>query len=79
MDRMQRIFQQGIIVEKQNKLDELSVKIDRQIKDIYYYLYIVDGIEGIKIQHASQAMGELENAIREYKGIKAELKELSDG
>ncbi len=79
MDRMQKIFVQGVIVEKQKKLDELAIKIDRQIKDIYHYLFMIDGVEDIKIQHASQAMAELETAIREYKGIKAELKELSDG
>lgn len=78
MDRMQKLIKKGQIEEKREQISELQIKVDRLIKDIYYYLHMVDGVEGLKINHASQAMAELEEAVRQYKGVSTELKELSE-
>ncbi|KMY68269.1 hypothetical protein AAU61_00720 [Desulfocarbo indianensis] len=77
MDKTSRLIAKGLIEEKRQRLKQLEIKIDRLIKDINYYLYILDGIEGLRVDHAEQAMEELVAAVREYKALSRELKDLA--
>ena len=76
MDKTSRLIAKGLIEEKRERLKQLEIKIDRLIKDIGYYLYNLDGIEAIKVDHADQAMTELVAAVREYRALAGELKEM---
>ena len=76
MDKTSRLIAKGLIEEKRERLKQLEIKIDRLTKDISYYLYNMDGIEAIKVDHADQAMTELVAAVREYKALAGELKEM---
>jgi len=77
MDKTSRLIARGLIEEKRQRLKQLEIKIDRLIKDINYYLYILDGIEGLRVDHAEQAMEELVAAVREYKALSRELKDMA--
>ena len=76
MDKTSRLIAKGLIEEKRERLKQLEIKIDRLIKDIDYYLYNLDGIMAIKVDHADQAMTELVAAVREYRALAGELKEM---
>lgn len=76
MDKTSRLIAKGLIEEKRERQKSLEIKIDRLIKDLNYYLYNLDGIEAIRVDHAQQAMEELVTAVREYRGLAAELKEM---
>ena len=76
MDKTSRLIAKGLIEEKRERLQALEIKVDRLIKDINYYLYNLDGIEAMRVEHAQQAMEELVAAVREYKSLSHELKEL---
>jgi hypothetical protein len=76
MDKTSRLIARGLIEEKRQRLAQLEIKIDRLIKDINYYLYNLDGIEGLRVDHAEQAMEELVAAAREFRAISKELKDL---
>lgn len=77
MDKTSRLIAKGLIEEKRERLKQLEIKIDRLIKDLNYYLYNLDGIEAMRVEHAEQAMEELVAAVREYRGLAGELKEMS--
>lgn len=77
MDKTSQLIAKGLIQEKRERLSALEIKIDRLIKDLNYYLYNLDGIEAIRVDHAQQAMEELVTAVREYRGLAAELKEMA--
>jgi len=77
MDKTSRLIAKGLIEEKRERLKQLDIKIDRLIKDINYYLYNLDGIEAMRVDHAEQAMEELVTAVREYKALTCELKEMT--
>jgi hypothetical protein len=77
MDKASRLIAKGLIEEKRERAKQLEIKIDRLIKDINYYLYNLDGIEAMRVEHAEQAMEELVTAVREYRGLAGELKEMS--
>ncbi len=76
MDKTSRLIAKGLKEEKRERLTALEIKVDRLIKDLSYYLYNLDGIEAMRVEHAQQAMEELVAAVREYKALTAELKEL---
>lgn len=77
MDKASRLIAKGLIEEKRERAKQLEIKIDRLIKDLNYYLYNLDGIEAMRVEHAEQAMEELVTAVREYRGLAGELKEMS--
>ncbi len=77
MDKTSRLIAKGLIEEKRERLKQLDIKIDRLIKDINYYLYNLDGIEAMRVDHAEQAMEELVAAVREYRALNCELKEMT--
>ncbi|MEW5911495.1 MAG: hypothetical protein AB1814_03005 [Thermodesulfobacteriota bacterium] len=76
MDKTSRLIAKGLREEKRERLGQLEIKIDRLSKDIHYYLYNLDGVEAIRIEHAQQAMEELVAAVREFKALSAELRSL---
>lgn len=76
MDKTSRLIHKGLIEEKKERLKALEIKIDRLIKDINYYIYNLDGIEAMRVDHAQQAMEELVAAHREYRALAAELGEM---
>ncbi|MFZ5584533.1 MAG: hypothetical protein ACOZHQ_01255 [Thermodesulfobacteriota bacterium] len=76
MDKTSRLIAKGLKEEKRERLAALEIKVDRLVKDLNYYLYNLDGIEAIRVDHAQQAMEELVTAVREYKALAAELREL---
>ncbi|ADK86631.1 conserved hypothetical protein [Desulfarculus baarsii DSM 2075] len=76
MDKTSRLIAKGLIEEKRERLARIEIKVERLIKDINYYLYNLDGIESMRVDHAQQAMEELVAAAREYKALSAELREL---
>lgn len=77
MDTTTRLIAKGLIEEKKERRAALEIKIDRLIKDINFYIYNLDGIEEIRVDHAQQAMEELVAAVREYRALNAEIKEAS--
>lgn len=77
MDKTSRLIAKGLREEKRERLNQLEIKIDRFSKDIHYYLYNLDGVEAMRVEHAQQAMEELVAAVREFRSLKAELKELA--
>ena len=77
MDKTSRLIAKGLIEEKRERLKQLEIKIDRLTKDLNYYLYNADGIGEMRVEHAQQAMEELVAAVREYRGLAAELKEMA--
>ena len=75
MDTTTRLIAKGLIEEKKERRAALEIKIDRLIKDINFYIYNLDGIEEIRVDHAQQAMEELVAAVREYRALNTEIKE----
>jgi hypothetical protein len=78
MDRTSRLIAKGLLAHKKERLKALEIKIDRLIKDINYYLYNLDGIEAMRVDHAQQAMEELVAAAREYRALAAEVQEMEE-
>ncbi|MCF8033864.1 MAG: hypothetical protein K9K66_17610 [Desulfarculaceae bacterium] len=76
MDKTSRLIARGLKAEKRERLRQLEIKIDRLGKDISYYLYNLDGVEAMRVDHAEQAMEELVAAVREYRALSRELKEM---
>lgn len=77
MDKTSRLIAKGLIEEKRERQRALEIKIDRLIKDLNYYLYNLDGIEAMRVDHAQQAMEEMVSAVREYKALTRELEGLT--
>lgn len=77
MDKTSRLIARGLAEEKRERLARLEIKIERLTKDISYYLYNLDGIEALRVDHAEQAMEELADAVREFRSLSAELREAS--
>ncbi len=75
MDKTSQLIAKGLLQEKRERISALEIKIDRLIKDLNYYLYNLDGIEAMRVDHAQQAMEELVTAVREYRSLAAELGE----
>ena len=78
MERTSRLIARGLKAEKRERLNQLEIKIDRLGKDINYYLYNFDGVEAMRIDHAEQAMEELVAAVREYKALDREIREMAE-
>lgn len=77
MDKTARLIAKGLVEEKKERLGQLEIKIDRLIKDINYYLYNLDGVQTMRVDHAQQAMEELVAVVREFRALTAEIKELA--
>ncbi len=75
MPREIDLMRKGALTIKKEKLEELTVKIDRLVKDITTSLFMFDGVESINIKMAEQAFKELKEAIEEYQKTKKEIKE----
>ena len=71
-----RLMKLGLLKEKQEKLKELEIRADRLIKDINYYLFTTEGIRGLEIDHARQAMEELVRTVDEFRIVQKEIERL---
>ncbi len=76
-----RLIKKGLLEEKREKLRELDIRADRLIKDINFYLFpiVTDGIEGLQIDHARQAMDDLVKTVDEHASLKREIRRLEEG
>lgn len=74
----ERIFKQGLLAQKREKLVELEIKADRSRKDINIYLFSHEGIKGMEFDKARQAFEELSGAVDAYKIIKEEIRRIED-
>jgi hypothetical protein len=74
----ERLILKGLIAEKEEKLSELNIKADRLVKDLNVYTFplVTEGIEGLQIDHARQAMKELVQTHDEYLRTKADIARL---
>lgn len=75
-----RLIKKGLLEEKREKLNALNIRADRLVKDINFYLFsiVTDGIDGIQIDHAHQAMEDLVKTVDEFKALKREIKRLAE-
>ena len=48
MSHKEKLMQQGLLMEKQRKRDQIETKIDRCVKDLNYYSFPSDGINSIE-------------------------------
>jgi hypothetical protein len=80
-DQTSRLIQKGLLQEKQERLAELKIKIDRLTKDINLYTFRVDfdDIESVKDNHLLQAAHELQDCLRQARALTRELRELGIG
>jgi len=77
----ERLVKKGLLEEKREKLQELDIRADRLVKDINYYLFpvVTEGIEGLQIDHARQAMDDLVKTVDEHASLKREIRRLEEG
>jgi hypothetical protein len=78
MANRERIYRQGLLVEKQEKVKEMEIKAERLRKDLNYYLFSSDGIKGMQFDHARQAFQELTKVIDEFKILQVEIKRIEE-
>ena len=71
-----RLLKLGLLKEKQEKIRELEIRADRLIKDINYYLFTSEGIKGIQIDHARQAMDELVRTVDKWQILQKEIERI---
>lgn len=76
-----RLIKKGLLEEKREKLAELNIRADRFVKDVNYNLFpiLTEDIDGIKIDHARQAMDDLVKTVDEYKAVQREIKRIEEG
>ncbi|GJQ23588.1 hypothetical protein BIY37_04710 [Candidatus Brocadia sapporoensis] len=73
-----RIFKQGLIAHKKDRLAELEIKADRCRKDINIYLFSYEGIKGMEFDKARQAFEDLSCAVDEYKVLREEMRRIEN-
>lgn len=73
-----RIFKQGLLSQKRERIAELEIKADRCRKDINLYLFNYDGIKGMEFEKACQAFDDLVKTVDEYKVVMAEIKRIEE-
>ncbi len=78
MDNRQRIYKQGLLAEKKNKIEELDIRADRYRKDINFYLFSSDGIKGMEFDKARQAWEDLVQAVDQYKVLSEEIRRIEE-
>lgn len=71
-----RIYKQGLIAHKLDRIAELEIKADRCRKDINIYLFSYEGIKGMEFDKARQAFGDLSRAVDEYKVVREEIRRI---
>ncbi len=76
MDQTQKLIKRGLLEEKRDRLEQLRIKGERLIKDINYNLFPIEdeGLTGIKIEHAAQAMEELRQVVHEARDLTTYIK-----
>ena len=78
MDHRQKIFKQGLLVEKEYKLSELETRADRYRKDINIYLFSSEGIKGMEFDKARQAWEDLVRVVDQFKVITEEIRRIEE-
>jgi len=73
-----RIFKQGLLTEKREKINELEIKADRCRKDINIYLFSHEGIKGMEFEKARQAFEDLVSTVDQYKIVMEEIKRIEE-
>ncbi len=73
-----RIFKQGLLAQKQDRLAELEIKADRCRKDINIYLFNYDGIKGMEFDKARQAFEDLTGVVIEYQVVSEEIRKIGE-
>ena len=73
-----KIFLKGLIVENEEKLRGLEIKIENYSKDVAFHISTLAGIDNINIETADVIFKELKKAFEEYKKTKEELKKLKE-
>lgn len=78
MANREKIYRQGLLVDKREKVKELEIRAERLRKDINYNLFSEEGIKGMQFDHARQAFEELTRTVDEYKIVQTEIKRIED-
>ena len=78
MDRRDRIFKQGLLVEKRDKIGQLEIKADRCRKDVNIYLFSEEGIKGMQFEKARQAFEDLVQTVDKYRILIEEIKRIEE-
>lgn len=78
MANRDRIYKQGLLAEKREKIEELEIKADRCRKDVNIYLFSHEGIKGMEFGKAHQAFDDLVQTVDEYKIIMAEIRRIEN-
>lgn len=73
-----RIFKQGLLAQKREKVAELEIKADRCRKDINIYLFSHEGIKGMEFEKARQAFDDLTNTVDAYRVVMEEIKRIEE-
>ncbi len=75
-----RLIKKGLLEEKREKLKELNIRADRLVKDVNFYLFptVTEGIDGLEIDHARQAMDDLVKTVDEFKSLQREIKRIEE-
>ncbi|MDN3515350.1 MAG: hypothetical protein NG747_13260 [Candidatus Brocadia sp.] len=73
-----RIFKQGLIAHKKDRLAELEIKADRCRKDMNIYLFSYEGIKGMEYDKARQAFEDLSRVVDEFNVIREEVRRIEE-
>lgn len=79
MSHKEKLMQQGLLMEKQRKRDQIETKIDRCVKDLNYYSFPSDGIKSIETDKVLQAANELDQLKTMWRDLNREINELNSG
>ena len=79
MSHKEKLMQQGLLMEKQRKRDQIETKIDRCVKDLNYYSFPSDGINSIETDKVLQAANELDQLKTIWRDLNREINELNSG
>ncbi len=80
-DRLTQLAQKGRLAEKRERLAALKIKVDRLKKDIIHSLFTLESDDPVDIKeaHALQAAEELCEVMREFRGIREEVRQAEHG
>lgn len=78
MANREKIYRQGLLAEKREKISELEIKADRCRKDINIYLFSYEGIKGMEFEKARQAFEDLTRVVDEYKIAMEEIRRIEE-
>lgn len=74
----ERLIKLGLLSEKEKRLRQLEIRGERAVTDIRVYLFSEDGLEGVEIEKAEQAMKDLRGVIEEYRRVKEDIRKLRE-